>query len=257
MSDLTHSDIADLLSVKHDQYNTRDFILTDPIQVPHSFSDKEDIELAAFYTAMLAWGNRASIIRSANRLMDRLGREPALFMKTGEPVGPDQFEGFVHRTLNAGDLFFFTRSLQNIYQNHGGLEAVFLEGYRQDGVFGALRHFRNIFCFNGFPARTARHIPDVMRGSAAKRLNLFLMWMVRNDNRGVHFGLWKSIPASELMIPLDTHVGRVARSLGLLTRKSNDWQAVMELTDRLREFDPDDPCRFDFSLFGLGLFDRF
>jgi uncharacterized protein (TIGR02757 family) len=249
--------IRDLLNAKHDQYNCRDFIQSDPIQVPHSFTGKEDIEIASFLTSTMAWGNRASIINSANKLMDLMDRTPYEFICQSHASDPDRFSGFVHRTFNSSDLAYFVRALQNIYLHHGGLETVFTTGYRNGGAFGALSHFRRLFFSVGEPGRTAKHISDVEKGSAAKRLNLFLMWMVRRDNRGVHFGLWKDIPAAGLMIPLDTHVGRVSRSLGLLKRKAGDWQAVEELTARLREIDPDDPCKFDFSLFGLGLFDRF
>lgn len=251
------TEIRDLLIAKHDQYNHRDFILNDPIQVPHSFSLKQDIEIASFLTAAIAWGNRLSIIRSANSLMDRMDRAPFEFILNADPGDIDRFEGFVHRTFNSGDLAWFVRALKDVYTNRGGLEALFTEGCVQGGILGSLVHFRRVFISSGSPGRSLKHISDVEKGSAAKRLNLFLMWMVRNDRRGVHFGLWKGISPGDLMIPLDTHVGRVARALGLLTRKSNDWQAVEELTAELRKIDPDDPCKFDFSLFGLGLFDHF
>ncbi len=257
MSGLNNLDIRDLLEAKHDQYNHPEFILNDPIQVPHSFSLKEDIEIAAFLTATIAWGNRTSIIKSANSIVDRMDRSPYEFIRLADTRDIERFEGFVHRTFNSGDLGWLIRGLQYVYLNFGGLEQLFTEGYRQGGTFGALRHFRRVFVSTAPACRSLKHISDVEKGSAAKRLNLFLMWMVRKDNRGVHFGLWEGIPASGLMIPLDTHVGRVARSLGMLSRKSNDWQAVEELTAELRQLDPEDPCKFDFSLFGLGLFDHF
>lgn len=250
-------EIGDLLISKHDQYNHPEFILNDPIQVPHSFSRKEDIEIAAFLTATIAWGNRASIIKSAGNLMDRMDRAPYEFVMEADASDLARLDGFVHRTFNHVDLSAFIHALRAIYESHGGLEAVFTRGSLNGGIFGSLAYFREVFLACGLSGRSLKHISDVEKGSAAKRLNLFLMWMVRKDRQGVHFGLWNGIPAASLMIPLDTHVGRVARLLGLLTRKANDWQSVEELTAALRDIDPDDPCRFDFSLFGLGLFDHF
>jgi uncharacterized protein (TIGR02757 family) len=251
------TEIRDLLIAKHDQYNHPSFILNDPIQVPHSFSSREDIEIAAFLTATIAWGNRASIIKSANSLMDRMDREPFEFVRSADSIDMDRLDSFVHRTFNSNDVSLFVRALREVYKEHGGLEQVFTQGSRAGGAFGSLVNFRRVFVLCGLKGRTLKHVSDVEKGSAAKRLNLFLMWMVRKDNRGVHFGLWNGISPAQLMIPLDTHVGRVARSLGLLKRKTNDWQAVEELTSVLRKIDPDDPCKFDFSLFGLGLFDHF
>jgi uncharacterized protein (TIGR02757 family) len=257
MPGITRKEIRDLLIAKHDQYNRPEFILNDPIQVPHSFTVKEDIEIAAFLTATIAWDNRASIIKNANRIMDRMDRAPYDFILSAYESDLDRFDGFVHRTFNSTDLICLVHGLKGIYVSPGKLEGVITEGYRKAGAFGALSQFRSSLVANGLSGRTLKHVSDVEKGSAAKRLNLFLMWMVRNDRSGVHFGLWKDISPADLMIPLDTHVGRVARSLGLLTRKTNDWQAVEELTARLRKIDPLDPCRFDFSLFGLGLFDHF
>jgi len=257
MTAISRKEIRDLLIAKHDQYNTPAFISGDPIQVPHSFSIREDIEIAAFLTATIAWGNRASIIKSANSLMDRMDRSPCEFVRSAASSDLERLDGFVHRTFNSADLAWVIQGLRRIYNDHGGLEMVFAEGFRKGGAFGSLSHFRKIMVSSGLPGRSSKHVSDVEKGSAAKRLNLFLMWMVRKDRQGVHFGLWDEIPSSGLMIPLDTHVGRVARSLGMLKRNSNDWQAVEELTAELRKIDPEDPCRFDFSLFGLGLFDHF
>jgi uncharacterized protein (TIGR02757 family) len=257
MTILRREEIGDLLEYKHNQYNHQDFILADPLQVPHSFSVKEDIEIAAFLTATIAWGNRVSIIKSANRMMDLLHRSPYDFIRL---TGSDDIEGigrFVHRTYNTTDFVYFILALKRLYSDYGGLETVFTEGYKSGSIFNAIVRFRRIFVSAGFPGHAAKHVSDVEKGSAAKRLNLFLMWMVRKDFRGVHFGLWNGISPADLMIPLDTHVGRTARSLGLLTRKTNDWRSVEELTAELRKFDPEDPCRFDFSLFGLGIFDHF
>ncbi len=190
-------------------------------------------------------------------MMDRMDRAPADFIRGADSADLERLSGFVHRTFNSTDLTCFIGGLQEIYKVHGGLEKVFAEGYRAGGISGSLVNFRRVFVSSGLSGRTMKHVSDVEKGSAAKRLNLFLMWMVRHDNRGVHFGLWKGISPADLMIPLDTHVARVARSLGLLKRKTNDWLAVAELTSALRKMDPEDPCRFDFSLFGLGVFEHF
>ncbi len=249
-------DIRQLLEFKHDQYNRPEFILLDPIQIPHRFDRREDIEISAFLTATIAWGNRASIIKSARRMMELMDMAPYDFILEAGQSDFGKMEGYVHRTFNSRDLCFFFRSLQRIYRDTGGLEQVAATGFEREGIYGALANIRKEMYFFE-PGRTGRHIPDVSTGSAAKRLNLYLMWMVRKDDRGVHFGLWNRIPAAELRIPLDTHVGRVARLLGLLSRKSNDWKAVEELTHSLRLYDPVDPCKYDFSLFGLGLIDKF
>jgi uncharacterized protein (TIGR02757 family) len=256
MKRVVRSDVMDLLMAKHDQYNCPEFIVNDPISIPHSFNRKEDIEISAFLTATLAWGNRRSIINNANRLMDLMDRAPHDFVLDWDG-DPDRLGGFVHRTFNTADLAGFLDGLQAAYREFGGLEALFSEGYREGGIYQALAHFREVFVSGFTDYHTLRHVSDVAKGSAAKRLNLFLMWMVRSDRHGVHFGLWKDILPADLMIPLDTHVARVARLLGLLKRKTNDWKAVEELTAILRTMDPEDPCKFDFSLFGLGLFDHF
>ena len=257
MPRLSRNEIRDLLESKHDQYNCPDFVKGDPIQVPRSFSVKEDVEISAFLTATMAWGNRLSIIRSARSLMERMDQAPYEFILSAGESDLARLDGFVHRTFNSGDLIAFILALREMYVKHGGPESIFSDGFRSGGAFGALSRFRRVFVEAGLPQRTGKHVSDVEKGSAAKRLNLFLMWMVRNDSRGVHLGLWRDISPSRLMIPLDTHVGRVARSLGLLKRKTGDWQAVEELTAALRRFDPEDPCKYDFALFGLGLFDHF
>jgi uncharacterized protein (TIGR02757 family) len=164
---------------------------------------------------------------------------------------------FVHRTFNGQDLIYFIQSLQNIYKNHGGLEQVFETGFREDeSVFGALKHFFKVF-YEIDGERTRKHVSNVVKGASAKRLNMYLRWMCRNDNAGVDFGLWKEIPQSALMLPLDVHTGNVGRKLGLLNRRSNDWKAVEEITETLRKFDPEDPIKYDFALFGLGVFEKF
>ncbi len=247
------SRIRALLETKYEQFNTPSFIKTDPIQIPHSFTKKEDIEIAAFLVSTIAWGQRGTIIRNGFRLMELFEQAPHDFVCNSSQKEWDRLNSFVHRTFLPIDLHFFLDALRRLYKEHGGLESVFSAGFIQGSAFEAITHFRQVFMQWEPLARTEKHVANPAKGSAAKRINLFLMWMVRHDNRGVHFGLWPNIEQSNLMIPLDVHVARVARHLGLLKRRSNNWRAVEELTHALRQIDPHDPVRFDFSLFGLGL----
>jgi uncharacterized protein (TIGR02757 family) len=250
-------DLKSFLDEKYEQFNQPFFIETDPIQVPKLFAEKTDIEIAAFLTATIAWGNRQSIIKNAGRLMRLMGEQPYNFVQNASDDDRKTLQKFVHRTFNGDDCVYFIRSLQNIYRNHGGLQAVFEEGFNSgDSVFSSHQHFFSVF-FELPGERTRRHVSDVGKGAAAKRLNMFLRWMVRADKSKIDFGIWGGIPMSGLMLPLDVHTGNVARKLGLLTRKSNDWKAVEEVTAALRVFDPADPVKYDFALFGLGAFEKF
>lgn len=250
-------DLKSFLDEKALKYNQSFFIESDPIQVPKNFSDKENIEIAAFLTATIAWGNRLSIIKNAIKLMALMENQPHEFVLSASKADLKNLEQFVHRTFNGGDCVYFIKSLQNIYQNHGGLQRVFENGYKKDNsVKSALTEFYSVF-FEVSGERSRKHVSNVENGASAKRLNMFLRWMVRNDKSNVDFGLWNGIPQSALMLPLDVHTGNVARKLGLLQRKSNDWQAVEEVTQKLREFDPEDPIKYDFALFGLGAFEKF
>ena len=250
------NDLKLLLEEKSKLYNQPSFINTDPIQIPRQFAQKENIEIAAFLSASIAWGQRPTIIKNANRLMQWMDNDPFDFLMNTTEDDWGQFLNFKHRTFNGDDCIFFLRSLKNIYQNHQGLEAVFTSGFQHDqSIESSLRYFRKIFFEVPFLARSQKHIANIDKGSSAKRLNMYLRWMVRKDDKGVDFGLWNSIPMSALFIPLDVHTGRQARDLGLLNRKQNDWKAVLELTCNLREFDPSDPVKFDFALFGLGVFE--
>jgi uncharacterized protein (TIGR02757 family) len=246
------------LEQKVNTYNRESFIETDPIQIPKIFSTKENIEISGFLAATLAWGQRPTIIRNALQLMKLMNNNPIHFLIHAPNDDWDDFLSFKHRTFNGTDCIFFLKSLRNIYLNHGGLEQVFTDGYFIDQtISGALVHFRKVFLEIEHEHRSEKHVSDVAKGAAAKRLNMFLRWMVRHDNSGVDFGLWKQIPASKLMLPLDVHTGNVSRQLGLLARSSNDWRAVEEITAKLREFDPEDPIKYDFALFGLGVFEKF
>ena len=255
---LTQNDVKDFLDEKYLEFNTGQFIETDPIQVPRRFTQKEDIEIAGFLSATLAWGQRPTIIKNANRLLSMMDNAPFDFILNFQHTDLDRFFSFKHRTFNSIDCNSFMLALQNIYCNHGGLEGVFNRGYSIDrSGFSALKYFREVFFELPVAERTQKHVANVLKGSAAKRINMFLRWMVRFDNFNVDFGLWKEIPTSALMMPLDVHSGNVSRKLDLLHRKQNDWKAVVELTENLSLFDPVDPVKYDFALFGLGVFEKF
>jgi uncharacterized protein (TIGR02757 family) len=247
-------ELKEFLNEKYDLYNTPLFIESDPIFVPHQFTLKEDIEIAAFFVATLAWGQRPTIIRNGMRLMEWMDHAPFEYIKSSTKKDWKTFSKFAHRTFNGTDAVYFIQSLQHIYNNGGGLEKAF---HHSTEMQQGLMKFREIF-LGEFPAgRTAKHIADVTRNSSGKRLNMFLRWMVRNDKRGVDFGIWKTISPALLYCPIDLHSGRVARKLGLLKREQDDWKAVDELTQNLRKLDPKDPIKYDFALYGLGVFEKF
>ena len=253
-----HLEIKEFLDEKYSFYNQLKFIESDPIQVPHLFSLKEDIEISAVLTATIAWGRRSLIIKKALELMRLMENNPYEFLMNARQEDIRRFEKFQYRTFKGEDAVYFIKSLQNIYVNHGGLQKIFESVYfRNENTFEALKRFREVFFSLDPPARTLKHLADVNKGASAKRLNMFLRWMVRRDNRGVDFGLWEKIHASSLMMPLDVHTGNVSRKLGILQRKQNDWKAVEELTGNLRKYDPSDPVKYDFALFGLGVFENF
>ncbi len=254
---MNQQELKDFLDAKFEEYNNIKFIESDPVQIPHTFSEKEDIEISGFLTAIIAWGNRKMIIRNAERMMDLMGNSPYDFIMEHREHHLETLEGFVHRTFNATDLKFFIHSLKNIYQNHGGLEKVFAKNAESDSLQNSIHHFKKLFFEIDHPHRSQKHISDPLKGSAVKRINMYLRWMVRNDQKGVDFGLWKSISPSQLSCPLDVHSGNVARKLGLIHRKQNDSKALYELDINLRKLDPDDPVKYDFALFGLGVFEKF
>ncbi|WP_347926035.1 TIGR02757 family protein [Pontimicrobium sp. SW4] len=239
------------------QYNNQKFIESDPIQIPHHFSKKEDIEIAGFLTATIAWGNRKSIINNAQRMMQLLDNVPHDFIINHQDSDLEAFKPFVHRTFNGNDFIQFIKSLQHIYNKHDGLENVFLKYTKQDSLQTSIHHFKKLFFEIEHLPRTQKHISDPLKNSAAKRINMFLRWMVRQDNASVDFGIWKTLSPSQLSCPLDVHSGNVARKLGLLHRKQNDAKALNELDSSLRILDSKDPVKYDFALFGLGVFEGF
>lgn len=254
---MNFSELKDFLDEKVLQYNTLDFIESDPVQIPHLFTLKEDIEIAGFLSATIAWGNRKMIIKNSHRMMDLMGNSPYDFVMSHSENNLEQLESFVHRTFNGQDFIGFIQSLQNIYKNHDGLEAVFAKNQEEISMQKSISEFKKIFFEIPHLSRTQKHISDPLNNSAAKRINMYLRWMCRQDNNGVDLGIWKSIAPSKLSCPLDVHSGNVARKLGLLLRKQNDGKALLELDTKLRELDATDPVQYDFALFGLGVFEGF
>ena len=248
-------ELKEFLDYKANQYEIIDFITSDPIQIPHRFKQKEDVEIAGFLTASIAWGNRLSILKSANKMMALMDDSPYDFIINHKKSDLSIFEGFVHRTFNATDLTFFVRSLQNIYKNHQGLENVFSSN--NPSLQDTIHDFKSIFFEIDHPQRTLKHVSDPLKGSAAKRLNMFMRWMVRSNTKGVDFGIWKHHSPAQLSIPLDVHTGNIARKLNLIQRKQNDFKTLKELDKKLRKFDPVDPVKYDYALFGLGVFEKF
>ncbi|MEL6847951.1 MAG: TIGR02757 family protein [Bacteroidota bacterium] len=253
-------ELREFLLLKHDQFNQADFIPDDPVSIPHRFDKKEDIEIAGFFSALIAWGRRNMIIRNANRLMEIMEQQPFQYVMEASENELSRLEAFVHRTFNGQDARGLVLSLRRVYAEHGGLEGIFSQGVKaQDGdVKGGILHAREkLLASPEILPRTHKHVANPAKGSSAKRINMFLRWMVRKDKRGVDFGLWEGIGMHQLICPLDVHTGNVARKLGILDRKQNDWKAAAALTETLRRLDADDPVKFDFSLFGLGVVDGF
>ena len=251
------NDLKDFLNSKVYEYNNPKFIESDPIQIPHQFDNKEDIEISGFLTATISWGNRKSIIKNANSLMNLLDNAPFDFVLNHTEDDLKNLKPFVHRTFNGDDCIQFIKSLKHIYKNYNGLESVFKTHSKIDSLQHSISKFKTTFFEIEHLPRTKKHVSDPLKNSAAKRINMFLRWMVRQDNTGVDFGIWKSISPSALSCPLDVHSGNVARKLGLLSRKQNDGKALLELDTALRKLDAKDPVKYDFALFGLGVFEGF
>ncbi|HHB78425.1 MAG TPA: TIGR02757 family protein [Saprospiraceae bacterium] len=248
--------IQDLLETAYRTYHIKGFIENDPISIPHEFSRKQDIEIMGFWTAVLSWGRRASIIKSAHRLTELMDGAPYDFIKHHQEKDLIPFTKFVHRTFQPTDALYFIHFLHDYYQTHDTLEDAFAQAINptDPNVKNGLIAFHELFfSLPDAPDRTRKHIPTPLRKSSCKRLNMFLRWMVRDGQ--VDFGIWKQIKTDQLLIPLDVHVERMGKKLGLLHRKQRDWKAVEELTQNLKKFDPDDPVKYDFALFGLGLDD--
>ncbi len=254
---MTQKELKAFLDEKVLQYNSPNFIESDPILIPHLFSAKEDIEIAGFLAATIAWGNRKSIITNANKMMNLMGNSPHDFVISHTVYDLERLEGFVHRTFNATDFSTFISCLKNIYQNHGGLENAFAKSIPEKDLQLGISNFKKLFFENSSSYRSQKHVSDPAKNTAAKRINMYLRWMCRQDNAGVDLGIWKSISPALLSCPLDVHSGNVARKLLLLQRTQNDGKALAELDLSLRKMDATDPAKYDFALFGLGVFEGF
>lgn len=254
---LSFQSLKQFLDEKVEQYNTPLFIKDDPIQIPKKYKSKYDIEISAFLTATIAWGNRKMIINNANKIMNLMGNSPYDFVMNHNDSNLRSFDYFVHRTFNSIDLKYFIKGLQNIYMNYGSMETVFSMNASSSSIQTSIHEFKKIFFSLEHAKRTEKHVGDPKKGSACKRLNMMLRWLVRKDNSGVDIGIWKDISQSILSCPLDVHSGNVARKLGLIKRKNNDSKALAELDQKLRKLDPNDPVKYDFALFGLGVFEKF
>lgn len=247
-------DLKDFLDSKVEEYNVPDFIEDDPIGIPHRYSLKQDVEIAAFFAAMLAWGQRVTIINKVTELLSLMGDAPYEFIVNHTEADRSIFESFKHRTFQYTDTLYFVDFLQRHYRQYDSLEDAFIASDLGSTTKERLEHFHNYFFDAPYaPQRTRKHISTPVRKSACKRLNMYLRWMVRPADTGVDLGLWSRISTADLMIPLDVHVAKVAHHYGLLTRKQRDWKAVEELTGVLTQMDPSDPVKYDFALFGMGV----
>jgi uncharacterized protein (TIGR02757 family) len=255
---LSSDEIKDLLDQKLLEFNSLGFISADPVCIPHRYSRKEDIEIAGLLAATISWGRRDLIVRAASKMMEMLWDAPYDFVLQANAKELKVLEGFVYRTFQGPDLQSMVLGIRRIYQEEGGLENLMqLAPEATDTAEGIIRYRNAMLATKGFTPRTAKHIADPSAGSSAKRLNMYLRWMVRKDGAGVDFGIWEKLRPAQLICPLDVHTGNVGRKLGLLTRSQSDWRAALELTEALRQFDPHDPVKYDFSLFGLGIFEGF
>ena len=252
--DMSHDEMRELLERLHDEFNNENFIEADPISVPHSFSATPDREIAGFLAATIAWGNRRAIVKSAHRMMHYMDNAPYDFVMNASDKEIEKLCSYVHRTFNGGDFQDFVRSLRHIYRGWGSMGNYFEQGYiKHQDLRPVLSEFRRDFLSIPHNTHADKHLSSIDKGAACKRLCMYLRWMVRHDDYGVDFGLWRKIPMSALYMPLDIHTGRMGRSLGLLQRKQSDWKAVEELTATLRRFSEDDPVRYDYALFGVGI----
>ncbi|MBL7733389.1 MAG: TIGR02757 family protein [Chitinophagaceae bacterium] len=253
---LRDNKLADFLNAKTEEYNQPRFILNDPVCIPHLFSQRQDIEIAGFFAAIFAWGNRTTIIQKSKELMTLMDNAPYQFCLQHNAADLQRLTRFKHRTFNTTDLLYCIEFFRWYYTNNKSLEIAFtIHGNTIEQMLAGFHHF--FFSLEHVPGRTKKHIATPERKSTCKRLNMYLRWMVRQDKKGVDFGIWKKIHPSALICPIDLHVARVARKLGILQRKQTDWQAALELTDYLRTLDPEDPVKFDFALFGLGVMEKF
>lgn len=257
MKKLNKAKLKEFLDEKATFYEQPKFIETDPVQIPHLFTEKKDIEISGFLTATISWGNRKSILNNAHRLMNLLGNSPYDFIMNHTEGDLQNLEGFVHRTFNDIDLSYFIIALRHLYTKFDDMEGFFKKFTSENTLQNAIHELKKEFFSLPHQSRTEKHISDPHKNSAAKRINMFLRWMVRDAKAGVDLGIWSNLSPSQLSCPLDVHSGNVARKLGLLKRKQNDGKGLLELDTALRKLDPLDPVKYDYALFGLGVFEKF
>lgn len=248
------NELGELLNSLHDRYNSVDFIEHDPVSIPHRYTKREDIEISGFLASTIAWGNRKAIVKSCNRMMDCMDNQPHDFVVNASDKELKMLGSFVHRTFNGGDFTTFILAIRQMYAKEGGIGTFFENQWDLTGdMRGVLSAFRAKFFDLEHERRAEKHLSSIDKGAACKRVNMYIRWMVRKDDQGVDFGVWDKIPTSALYLPLDVHSANMGRALGLLSRKQNDWKAVEEITSALREFDANDPVKYDYSLFGAGI----
>lgn len=253
---ISHNNLVDFLNTKADHYNQPSFIPADPISIPHLFTNKQDIEIAGFFAAIFAWGNRTTIINKSKELLQLMDMAPYDFCLNHTNRDLKKLMHFKHRTFNATDLLYCVEFFRHHYRKHKSLENAFTPyGNMVEKMLTGFHYY--FFSLEDVPARTQKHVATPERGSTCKRLNMYLRWMVRRDNKGVDFGIWENISPAQLICPIDLHVARVARQLGILKRKQTDWLAATELTDFLRTLDKEDPVKYDFALFGTGIMEKY
>lgn len=253
-SNLSREELRDLLEHLHDRYNRPEFIENDPISVPHSFTSRDDREVAGLLASTIAWGNRKAIVKSAHRMMQYMDNAPADFVRNASEGELARLGSYVHRTFNGEDFKDFVRGVRGMFERFGGIGEFVENRYEATGSMAqVLSDFRREFFACDHNSHCEKHLSSIDKGAACKRLNMYFRWFVRRDERGVDFGEWRKVPMSALYLPLDVHTGNMGRALGLLTRRQSDWKATVEITESLREFDAEDPVRFDFSLFGAGI----
>lgn len=253
-SNLSREELHELLEQLHDRYNRPEFIENDPISVPHSFSTRDDREVAGLFASTIAWGNRKAIVKSAHRMMQYMDNAPSDFVRNASKRELALLGSYVHRTFNGRDFQDFVRGTRGLFERFGGIGRFVEDRYEATGSMAqVLSDFRREFFACDHNPHSEKHLSSIDKGAACKRLNMYFRWFVRRDERGVDFGEWRKVPMSALYLPLDVHTGNMGRALGLLRRKQSDWKATEEITASLRDFDADDPTRYDFSLFGAGI----
>jgi uncharacterized protein (TIGR02757 family) len=249
-------EIVELLEKKYAFFNHPRFIEHDPIQIPHLFTKLQDREIMGFWVAILSWGQRTTILNNAKKLIELMDGVPHDFILHHNEGDLKRFESFKHRTFQSTDALYFLRFFKKHYSIHNSLETAFVhENMANELNTGKAIHQFYSYFFDDIwaPERTKKHVSSPQKNSACKRICMFLRWMVREDTKGVDFGLWKKIKPKQLICPLDVHSQRTAEKLGLINPGMANWKKAVELTEELKKIDPKDPVKYDFALYGMGI----